>query len=170
MTFNLCPSSTVRSTSRGRCCKSVNDWHTRTGRKWERAETTQRRFEETKPKLQTISINGWHFFTQKRKRNNIQTQFFNLSELIFCPDKLKRVFFHFSSRHLCRDTFINISKPHMTPPFSTSHLEGHKLVVRFRRPGVDLHRVLQSDHQEFNPLIFHCRRRVRHWGKQDLMH
>ena len=35
------------------------------------------------------------------------------------------------------------------------HLEGHKLVVGFRGPGIDLNAVLQSYHQELDPFIFH---------------
>lgn len=54
--------------------------------------------------------------------------------------------------------FIHFHRP-LTPQAhpDASYLEGHKLVVRFRRPGVDLHWVLQGNHQEFNPLVLHCR-------------
>lgn len=43
---------------------------------------------------------------------------------------------------------------------AAAHLEGHELVVGLGRPGVDLHRVLQSQDQEFNPLVFHWRTKV----------
>lgn len=39
--------------------------------------------------------------------------------------------------------------------FVPPYLKGHELVVRFRSPGVDFHRVLQSNHQKLDPLIFH---------------
>lgn len=43
---------------------------------------------------------------------------------------------------------------------ASAHLEGHELVVGFWSPGVDLHRVLQSKDQKFNPLIFHWRTKM----------
>lgn len=54
--------------------------------------------------------------------------------------------------------FTRLLTPQAHP--DASYLEGHKLVVRFRRPGVDLHCILQSNHQKFNPLVLHCRRRA----------
>lgn len=46
------------------------------------------------------------------------------------------------------------------PPVATmlaSNLEGHELVVGLGGPGVDLHRVLERDDQELDPLVLHCR-------------
>ncbi len=42
-----------------------------------------------------------------------------------------------------------------------TNLEGHKLVIRPRRPGVDLDRVAQSDDQELDVFVLHCKRRTR---------
>lgn len=39
--------------------------------------------------------------------------------------------------------------------FAPPYLKGHELVVGFGSPGIDFHRVLQSNHQELNPLVFY---------------
>lgn len=51
---------------------------------------------------------------------------------------------------------------------STPHLEGHELVVRFGRPSVDLHRVLQGQNQELDPLVLDCgsKFQVNNWKKK----
>lgn len=84
MTFNLWPSSTVRSTSWGRCCSSANDW---------------------------------------KEKVKMSTGLMEFRKSVLASALL--------------------------------YLEGHELVVRLWSPGVDLHRVLQSNHQELNPLIFY---------------
>lgn len=41
-------------------------------------------------------------------------------------------------------------------PQHCCYLESHEFMVGLRGPGINLHRVLQSNHQEFDSLIFHC--------------
>lgn len=48
----------------------------------------------------------------------------------------------------------NMSSP-QTLFSGDTHLEGHEFVIRFGRPRVHFHCILQRDHQELNPLIFH---------------
>lgn len=42
-----------------------------------------------------------------------------------------------------------------------THLKGHEFVVGFGGPGVDLHTILQRDHQELDLLVAHCERRMK---------
>jgi hypothetical protein len=49
--------------------------------------------------------------------------------------------------------------------FYTTNLKCHEFVVGFRRPGVDFNRILQSDDQELDALVFdnlemHCSLKV----------
>lgn len=99
MTFSRCPSSTVSSTSSGRCGRSAKDC----GARMEG---------EGGVKLPQLSGDGG------RQRTP-------------CPT---------------------------APPPVAPYLEGHELVVGFGGPGVDLHRALQRDHQELDPLVLHCGR------------
>lgn len=36
-----------------------------------------------------------------------------------------------------------------------TYLKSHKFVIGFGSPGVNLHGILHSDHEKFDPLVFH---------------